>query len=152
MLDEIVALMSAQAEARSIMLKADVAPGLPQINADQEGMEQVLMNLISNAMKYSPDTGVVSVSVRHSGSVIELKVSDSGIGIEEADLPRIFDEFYRAQNARTFTTEGTGLGLSIVKSIVETHGGEILLESHSGSGTTVTVRLPVAAPDNVTTI
>jgi signal transduction histidine kinase len=144
-LDNVVSVLSSQAEVHGIVLKTEVSTALPVVSADQEGMEEVLTNLIGNAIRYSPDGGLVGIEMRQTGPEVEIRISDSGIGIDESDLPRVFDEFYRASNARAFTAEGTGLGLSIVKSIVVAHEGTVDIESRPGKGTTVTVRLPVSA-------
>jgi signal transduction histidine kinase len=110
-------------------------------------LERVLLNLLTNAVKYSPDGGDVVVTVRReagpSGEVAALAVRDSGIGIPPDDLPRIFERFYRASNVGE-SLRGTGLGLAAVQQIVEQHGGEIGTESVVGTGTTFTVRLPLA--------
>ena len=109
---------------------------------DRERMYQVLGILLDNAIKYTPEDGAVTVSVARSGDVVTLAVRDTGVGIDARHLPRIFDRFYRADEARS--TGGSGLGLAIAKQIVERHGGEIAVASEPGEGTTFTVTLPVA--------
>jgi len=105
--------------------------------------------LISNAIKYSYDGGTVEIRVSRSGDYLKIEVADQGIGIDESEQARIFEDFYRSKDAREFTPEGTGLGLSIVKTIVDAHGGTILVDSKKGCGTTFTVFLPAAeATDN----
>lgn len=105
----------------------------------------MLVNLISNALKYSPDGGDVRVRLRRDGDVVELTVSDEGIGIAPADQKRLFQPFSRTEAARQ-RASGTGLGLYITQRIVREHGGTIDLFSEPGKGTTVTVRLPVILP------
>ncbi len=100
------------------------------------------MNLVSNAVKYTPAGGSVAVRAWSENDKIKVEVSDTGIGIPENALPRIFTEFYRAKNARAMEMEGTGLGLVIVKDVVEQHGGQISLESTVGEGSTFYVTLP----------
>ena len=142
-LENVVSLLGAQAEARKITLSTGVFPDVPQVRGYGDGIEQILINLLSNAIKYSPDGSVVEARITRSGSNVEIEVSDSGIGIEDADKAKIFEEFYRAGNARDFTLEGTGLGLAIVKSIVDVHSGTITIESKPGTGTKFTVSLPI---------
>ena len=103
--------------------------------------KQIFLNLISNAIVYTPAGGKVLVSLEESPHWVSVKVSDTGIGIEKAEIPRIFERFYRVDKARSRNTGGTGLGLSIVKHLVEAHRGLITVESDVGVGTTFTVML-----------
>jgi signal transduction histidine kinase len=100
------------------------------------------MNLVSNAVKYTPADGSVAVKAWSEDDQIKVEISDTGIGIPKEALPRIFDEFYRAKNAKAMEMEGTGLGLAIAKDVVEQHGGRISLESVVGEGSTFYVTLP----------
>lgn len=102
-------------------------------------------NLISNAIQYSPDGSRVGVGVRVADEVVEIAITDQGIGIEEADLGRVFERFYRVDPARSRNTGGTGLGLSIVKHVVQNHGGEVKVWSRRGRGSTFTIRIPEAS-------
>ncbi|MGI5836898.1 MAG: sensor histidine kinase [Chloroflexota bacterium] len=131
-----------QAEAKSITLSVQFLEQPPCLYADPEALEQVVMNLVGNAVVYTLEGGRVDVKVDELGNAARLVVKDTGIGIAAADLPKVYNEFYRAENARRFNEEGTGLGLSIVRGIVETLGGEIEVESQVGQGTTFTVLLP----------
>ena len=97
---------------------------------------------MENAIKYSPDKTRIAIALRSQGDLLEVSVSDQGIGIPEKDLERIFERFYRVDPARSRETGGTGLGLSIVKHIVNNHGGDISVWSVEGAGTTFTIRLP----------
>lgn len=120
----------------------DVSDDCSTIRADEERLREVYDNLLDNAVKYSGKGGSVSLAAeRHNGEVI-LSVSDSGVGISQDDLPRIFERFYRADKARSRDLGGTGLGLSIVKHIVQLHGGRVEAESEPGKGTTIRVILP----------
>lgn len=110
---------------------------------DRDRMEQVITNIISNAVKYTPSGGSIDVSCKASYTEVCIAVKDNGIGIPEKDLPRIFERFYRVDKARSRESGGTGLGLAIAKELVELHGGKIKLESREGKGTTVTITLPM---------
>jgi signal transduction histidine kinase len=108
------------------------------LQANRFSMEQLFNNLLSNALRYTPEGGMVSVILRPTDkkNTVEATIADSGIGIAPENLPRIFEDFYRANNAKAFTEDGTGLGLAIVKRIVELHGGAIRVESKVNGGTT----------------
>ncbi len=138
---------AAVAVARGITVQLDLPPGLPPALADPPRIEQVLTNLLSNAIKYTPPGGEVRVSATAGEKQVRLSVHDTGIGIGPADLPRVFDRFFRVRSEQTTRVEGTGLGLSIVKSIVERHGGSVKAESEGvpGKGSTFSFTLPQAA-------
>ena len=119
---------------------------VPDIRGDRARIEQVLINMISNAIKYTPDGGKIRLSVGTSGSNVWASVRDNGIGIPEADVSRIFERFYRVDKARSRESGGTGLGLSIAQEIVIRHDGKIEVKSTQGKGTTITVTLPVEGP------
>ncbi|HET7081026.1 MAG TPA: ATP-binding protein [Chloroflexia bacterium] len=122
---------------------AEVAPDLPLLAADPQRLEQVVLNLLDNALKYSSPAGPVLVRARAGAGYVELQVRDEGIGVPAADQAGLFTKFQRAENARRLQVPGTGLGLFICRSIVEAHGGRISLESTPGAGTCVTCRLPI---------
>ena len=145
MLAETVELMKSKAESQRVELVLEADPRLPLIQADPRSMEEVLCNLIANAVNYSPDGGKVRVSASRRGDYLEIRVSDTGIGIEPEEIPKIFDKFYRVKHPRTRQVIGTGLGLSIVKGIVESHRGSVEVESRPGSGSTFLVLLPVVS-------
>ena len=106
-------------------------------------------NLVSNAIKYTPEGGAVTVEFsRAEADTVEIVVRDTGIGIPESEKSKLFQEFFRASNAKRFTTSGTGLGLALVKQTVERHNGELELESREGHGTQVTIRLPIHQPSS----
>jgi signal transduction histidine kinase len=109
---------------------------------DRDNLERVFTNLLSNAIKYTPAGGKILIEVCSDGDYVKTVVQDTGIGISQEDLPRIFDKFSRVRSEKTRGIVGTGLGLSIVKGIVEAHLGSISVESEEGTGTTVTVLLP----------
>lgn len=146
-LDTVIAsccdLLALKAQACAIVLATEVAPDLPEINADKRALKQILINLISNAIKFTDRGGHVTVSARRADADVLIAVEDDGIGIREADLPRVGDPFFQSGNSYDRRHDGTGLGLSIVKGLVGLHGGEVSIASHLGAGTRVTVRLPL---------
>ncbi len=119
---------------------------LPTIVGDRARIEQVLINILTNAIKYTPDGGAISITGGQTDNKAWVRIKDNGIGIPAEDLPRVFDRFYRVDKARSRESGGTGLGLSIAREIITRHGGDILIESTPGEGTTVTVVLPVSGP------
>ena len=125
----------------------DLPDTLPAVNGDRERIQQVLMNVVSNAIKYTPDGGRIELSAGVDGSHVWARVNDNGIGIPEKDLPRLFERFYRVDKARSRESGGTGLGLSIAREILNQHKGDIQITSVYGQGTTVTVTLPTADPE-----
>jgi two-component system phosphate regulon sensor histidine kinase PhoR len=142
----VVGIMSRRAETRGVALSAPRATELPEVTADHDRLEQILINLVDNAIKYTDAGGRVTVSARRlDGGVVEIAVADTGVGIPPADLPRITERFYRVDKARSRELGGTGLGLAIVKHLVMAHGGELTIESEPGRGTTVRFTLPTAA-------
>ena len=141
-------MLRQKAEERGVELGAEVADGLPPLLGDRDRLEQVLINLIDNAIKYSGSGSRVRVVAKSSGldgeRTIEIAVHDDGVGIPEKDIPRLTERFYRVDRARSRELGGTGLGLAIVKHIVQAHGGALSIESMLGRGTTVRVVLPQA--------
>jgi heavy metal sensor kinase len=120
-------------------------PASVPVLANETALERLFMTVLDNAIKYTPGGGNVTLSLRVESSAAVIEVADTGIGIAEKDLPHVFERFYRADQARSRETRGSGLGLSIAKWIAETHNGFIDLQSQPGQGTTVTIRLPLAA-------
>ncbi len=119
-------------------------PGnLPRLRADENRLQEVIYNLLDNAVKYSKPGGTVFLRAEPAGDSVRISVADQGVGIPENDLPRIFERFYRADKSRSSEHSGTGLGLSIVKHITQLHGGSVEAESELGKGTTIGVVLPV---------
>jgi two-component system sensor histidine kinase BaeS len=137
-----------QAEQQKVTLRVDASEGLPSIFVDTDRLTQVLNNLVSNALRYTPPNGTITLAAEAKEQAVFLKVSDTGSGIAPEDLPFVFDRFYRVDKSRQ-RMEGdsasSGLGLAIAKAIVETHGGEIKVASTLGQGTTFTIRFSVAA-------
>jgi len=139
-----VGVMQAEAAAKKLTLSANVPADLPPVNVDAERIGQVLRNLLTNALAYTPEGGTISVAARAAGAEIKVSVKDTGIGIAPQDLPYVFERFYRADKSRTRQTGGTGLGLAIVKQLVQAHGGRVWVESTPGAGSTFSFTLPVA--------
>lgn len=140
-----------RAAKKNIKLTQRLEPGLPRLSGDLDRLQQLFINLVDNAVKYTPAGGEVSLTaVRVTGTngtgPIEIAVIDTGPGIPEKDLPRLTERFYRVDKARSRDLGGTGLGLAIVKHIVQAHKGELRIDSVINQGTTVRVRLPAAAP------
>ncbi|MGB9715166.1 MAG: sensor histidine kinase [Thermodesulfovibrionales bacterium] len=142
-LQKAIEMMQPQAQDKNVTLKVNVEKEIPRINGNKSSMEAMFINLISNAVKYTPSEGEVNIELSRNGQYLQLKVSDTGIGIEEKDIPHIFDKFYRERSERTKNISGTGLGLSIVKGVVDAHHGSISVESKVGKGTTFTVLIPL---------
>jgi signal transduction histidine kinase len=148
LIENSIGSVQAQADASNVSLTTDV-PAPLWAHADPLRIGQALDNLVSNAIKYSPDGGKVTVSARRSESWVQLKVQDTGMGISEEETSRIFTRFFRTQAARQAAIPGVGLGLSITKTIVERHGGNISCQSKPGAGTTFTLTLPAeGAPES----
>lgn len=131
-------------EHRDIQIDAD--PNLPLVQADEKKLDEILVNLIDNAVKYSPEGGTVKVSMIPHEDSLQVSVEDSGIGIAPDEAARLFEKFHRIASPETRDIGGTGLGLYIVKNLVEAHGGRIFVSSASGVGSTFTFSLPVAGP------
>jgi signal transduction histidine kinase len=132
-----------QAERKNISLEMDIAPDLPQIEVDVERMAQVLNNLISNALRYTPEGGQITLSADAEKSGVRLLVADNGSGIAAEDLPFIFERSFRGDKARRLLNGETGLGLAIAKSLVEAQGGKISVESKPGKGTRFAIDISV---------
>ena len=136
-------LLVLKAQEAGVELSTRIAAELPEIVADRRAVNQILINLISNAIKFTPRGGCVSIGARCDGSRLAVTVEDTGVGIGEADLPRLGEAFFQARASYDRRHDGTGLGLSIVKGLVRLHGGDMDIRSRLGAGTQVTVRLPI---------
>lgn len=146
MLQNIVDAMKLNAEESNHTLQLEIIEPLPKIVGDRDRLEQVVVNIVSNAIKYTPPGGHIWISARsESEETVCIVVKDDGIGIPEEDVPRLFERFYRVDKARSRAAGGTGLGLAIAKEIVEQHAGHISIESVYGEGATVTISLPIHA-------
>ncbi len=141
LVERVIGDIRPQAEAKHQALNHTIASPLPSLFGNPLRLRQMLSNLVENAIKYTPEAGRIQVDAYAEGGFVVLSIADTGIGIPPADLPYVFDRFFRSDNA-SLSQEGTGLGLSIVKSIVESHNGRVWVNSKPGQGTTFTVMLP----------
>jgi two-component system, OmpR family, sensor histidine kinase BaeS len=141
----IVANHEPQFRAKGVELTLLREPGTVDVSADPDRLSQALINLLSNALKFTPAGGSVQVGVGAAGGAVLLKVTDTGIGIGPADLPHVFERFYRADSSRSRSTGGSGIGLSIAKAIAEAHGGTLTVTSSPGRGSEFTITLPLSA-------
>jgi two-component system sensor histidine kinase VicK len=135
--------MKREAESKKQSLKLKIKQTIPIIKADRHRIDQLLINIIGNAIKYTPEKGNIQVLVYSEKDKVIINVEDNGIGIPATDLDRIFERFYRVDKARSRQMGGTGLGLAIAKEIAVMHGGDITVKSKLGKGTSVFIELPV---------
>jgi signal transduction histidine kinase len=141
-IEETVANFTQRARERGIDLSISRTGIEPIVDFDETRLRQIVTNLVENALTHTPNNGKITVEIAGSTAGLKMSVSDSGVGISSEDLPRIFDQFYRADQSRTRATGGAGLGLTIVKRLAEAHGGTVSAASEPGEGTTFTVLLP----------
>lgn len=134
------------AEKKSITMTAEVPKNLPEVFADEDRLQQVLINIIGNAIKYTTEGGAIHIAAREDNGSIIVSVADTGVGIPPQDLPQIFERFYRVDKGRATDTGGRGLGLAIAKQIIEAHGGTIWAESQPQKGSTFSFSIPVSTP------
>ncbi len=140
-----IVAVQTRAEHKSITLSRSVETSDDKVLGNQFSITETATNLLLNAIKYTPEGGTINVSAKDDGDYVLVEISDTGIGIPQEELPKVFDEFYRATNAKRIEKDGTGLGLSIAKQIIERHGGRIWVESNESSGTTFRFTLPKTA-------
>lgn len=143
LMEAIAADWTRRLQSKNLTITVDTPVDLPPVRADVRRIEQVLHNLMENAVKYTEAGGKITLRAKAEGQEVEGRVEDTGTGIPPTDLPHIFERFYRADKARTRLQGGTGLGLSIVKHIVQLHSGKVTAESRYGKGTHIIFRLPI---------
>jgi len=143
LLEDIVSKLKMEAQRRKHEVTLEIDSDIPPFYGDRDRLEQVFTNIVTNAMKYTPDGGKIDVSCKVHLTDAIVTVKDNGIGIPKKDMPRLFERFYRVDKARSRKSGGTGLGLAIAKEIVEAHGGRINIVSEHGTGTTATIRMPL---------
>lgn len=139
-------MMQLEAQKHGHNFTLDFETPIPEITGDMIRIEQVLINMVSNAIKYTRDGGNINITAGKKDETVWVSVKDNGIGIPDEDVPKVFDRFYRVDKARSRDSGGTGLGLSIANEIVARHSGKIEISSQSGKGTTITMTLPVEGP------
>ena len=137
LVDETLAVLQPELEEKGVQAHNTLTPETPPVLADSDKLTQVLLNLLDNALRYTPKGGSITISATPAGERLRVSVRDTGSGIAAEDARRIFDRFYRADTSRNTATGGSGLGLAIVKAIIEAHGGTVGVESTSGKGTTL---------------
>ncbi len=143
-IDQTINLLKEKASKNNVLLRKDFDPELDFINADKQRVKQILFNLLSNALKFSKkEGGTITITTRKEGDMAKISVSDTGIGIKEEDIGKLFKEFEQVNAEITKKYGGTGLGLAITKKLVELHGGKIMVESEYGRRTTFTFLLPI---------
>jgi signal transduction histidine kinase len=144
LLQNIVEKFTPQAQRANLEIKLNIPTGLPMVVGDGDRLAQVFTNLVDNALKFTPEGGQVTVSVNEVGAEMELSIADTGAGVPQEALPRLFDRFYQVDRSRAGGEKhGTGLGLAIVKEIVQAHGGRIGVRSQEGQGTVFMIHLPL---------
>ncbi|MCG0276180.1 MAG: cell wall metabolism sensor histidine kinase WalK [Thermosediminibacteraceae bacterium] len=142
LLREVISKMIVNARKKGLRVEYDAHGEIFQVFADRDKMEQVFQNILSNAIKYTPEGGSIFVKAENKENWVQISIKDTGIGIPEEDLPRIFERFYRVDKTRSRELGGTGLGLSIAREIVQAHEGDIKVQSKQGQGTEVIIKLP----------
>ncbi|MBO4217016.1 MAG: HAMP domain-containing protein [Clostridia bacterium] len=151
LINHILEVMKTDVEAHRHTLEYEYDESIGQIRGDKEKIGQVIINILSNAIKYTPDGGKIILKAENRVQYVVVSVQDNGIGVPEEDIPRLFERFYRVEKSRTSQAGGTGLGLAIAKEIINAHGGDITVESQVGVGTTMTVAIPYEASIEATT-
>jgi two-component system phosphate regulon sensor histidine kinase PhoR len=141
LIEQVIARLSPQAERQKVAISTKFAADLPLVSTDAERIQQALLNIVHNAIKFTPSGGKVTVSTDVQGNSVVVSVADTGIGISKEDLPHIFERFYKADKSRS--KGGTGLGLAIAKHIVQAHGGTIRVQSEEGKGSVFSFSLPL---------
>ena len=147
LITDVVEFVRPQAEAKRQSLLVDIPNELPPILGDPRNIDELFINLINNAIKYTPEGGNIHLKVMVINDFVQICVKDSGIGIHQDDLPRIFEKFYRVRNEKTKNISGTGLGLAIVKGIVDAHHGTIKVRSEINKGTVFEILIPLLNKD-----
>jgi len=149
-LESLLPIVEQKASAKNIALERQIPQDLPPIRADRDRLCQIFLNVLDNAVKFTPEGGKVRVNVYADGMTnLNVDVEDTGPGIPKDEIPRLGERFYRVDKTRSRELGGTGLGLSIVKHLLKAHGGELKIESFRGRGTTVTLAFPVSAAGSV---
>jgi two-component system phosphate regulon sensor histidine kinase PhoR len=141
-ISDVADLISIQCKNKNIKLITDIQKDIPPVLADRTQLERVFINLLGNAVKFTPEDGKITIKTHTEDNVIQVDISDTGIGIPPDSLSMLFEDFYRVDNPINQLVKGTGLGLSLVKHIIEAHKGKIWVESKAGKGSTFSFTLP----------
>jgi len=141
-LNEVITKMRVNIQRKGQVLEVNLPEKSPEVFVDKDKIEQVFQNILSNANKYTPEGGKIIIGLDYTDSMVSISFKDTGIGIPNEDLPRIFERFYRVDKTRSREMGGTGLGLSIAQEIIRAHDGDIQIDSEPGKGTCVTVCIP----------
>ncbi|MDP2913129.1 MAG: ATP-binding protein [Candidatus Omnitrophota bacterium] len=141
-IEDAINFTDAKSKNKSIIVKTSIAPGVDIIRGAQVYIEETIANLLANSVKYTPEGGRIDIALEDRGADVLIRITDTGIGIPKDEIGKVFDEFYRATNARLAEKSGTGLGLSIAKQVVARHGGKIWVESEEGRGASFSITLP----------
>ena len=144
MVENIQDLLMPQMKEKNINWHTNISPDIPEMFLDSSQVERIFINLVGNAIKFTPQNGTISIKAQFANDLLSVEVSDTGIGIDKNDIDHLFDEFYRVNNEINQYVKGTGLGLALAKKIVEAHGGQIWITSEIGQGTTFSFTLPLA--------
>jgi two-component system phosphate regulon sensor histidine kinase PhoR len=141
--EQAVAVMTPQASEKAIRIAKEIPAGLPIIRADRDRLMQILLNILDNAIKFTPEGGKIDISADPGeGGRLTVRIADNGVGLPRGEIPRLGERFYRADKMRSRELGGTGLGLSIVKHLLQAHGGSLSIDSAPGLGTTVSLAFP----------
>jgi signal transduction histidine kinase/CheY-like chemotaxis protein len=143
LIQQVADTMRPQLQAKRQKLTLDLPPNLPPVSGDSDRVIQILTNLVSNAHKYTPVEGSLTIAARDEGDHVRVDIADTGIGLSKEDQAQLFSKFFRAQNRATQEVSGTGLGLAITRSLIQLHGGDVWVESAPGKGSTFSFTLPV---------
>jgi len=149
LIPELIEHQEVQAEEKTINLEVDLSEEELLIYGHPDSFKEIFQNLLSNALRYTKENGIIKIVTRDLGDKIELSIKDTGIGITADDIPKVFDEFFRSENAKKEMKFGTGLGLSIVKQIIENYGGKINVQSTLGEGTRFSIIFPKQKNKNI---
>lgn len=143
LVESVIHRFESQASRQMVNLNYTLAPDLPRVHADPIRVEQIMTNLIGNALRFTPENGRIDLNVEMSGQTIEIRIKDSGPGIPEESLPYIFDRFYRVDKSRSRGEGGSGLGLAIARHLAHAHNGDITARNHPSGGAEFSLSLPI---------
>jgi len=139
----VISLVKAKAQSKNIAVDSNLPEDLAPIKADRDKLTQIFVNILDNAIKFTPDGGQISINARQSGDFMVVSVTDTGIGVPKDEIGRLGERFYRVDKSRSRDLGGTGLGLSIVKHLMIAHGGKMEIESQLDKGTKVSLYFPM---------